>query len=169
MIGFRRAALLAGVAAVALVVVAGALGAFRAPSPPTSGAHAEAIAAELRCPTCQALSVADSSSSAAREIRAQIAEMLAEGRSPEQVRQHFVDRYGEWILLAPSAPLPWLVPFAAVALGAAALVAWLRRGASRPPQAAAEPSAAPSAAPAAAPAAARYRERIREGVEALDA
>ena len=122
----RRVALVVGLAAVAALLAVGALNLLR-PAATSTAEQADRIAAELRCPTCQALSVADSSSTAARQIREQIGEMLAQGRTPDEVKQHFVDRYGEWILLAPSSPLPWLLPPVAVAVGGAALTVWLAR------------------------------------------
>jgi cytochrome c-type biogenesis protein CcmH/NrfF len=86
---------------------------------------AAALAAELRCPDCQALSVAESRTAASAAIRREIATQLAAGRNVDEVRQHFVDRYGAWILLRPASPQAWLVPLAAVLAGAAALAAWL--------------------------------------------
>src|SRR5262249_51301950 len=59
------------------------------------------IAAQLRCVVCQNLSVADSPSEMASQMRAVIRERLATGERPDQVVQYFVDKYGEWILLAP--------------------------------------------------------------------
>ena len=120
-------------AAVALlaVVVVGALVMPRS-STPTTGDRADALARELRCPDCQGLSVADSPTQSAVEIRRQIDELLASGASPDEVRAHFVARYGDWILLAPASPVLWAVPFAALALAAAALVAWLARARRRP-------------------------------------
>jgi cytochrome c-type biogenesis protein CcmH len=116
---------------------------------------ADAIAAGLRCPDCQGLSVADSPSQAAVEIRRQIDAMLADGATADEVRAHFVARYGDWILLAPSHGWVWWLPFAALALGIAALVAWLRAGT----QTRAESPAVSDAA----------RARAREEAEALDA
>ena len=49
-----------------------------------------------------------------QEIRRQIDELVAGGASDAEVRDHFVARYGDWILLAPSSPLPWLVPLGVV-------------------------------------------------------
>jgi cytochrome c-type biogenesis protein CcmH len=113
-------ALLALGALVALTVIR--------PAAPASRAEvARQIAADLRCPDCQGLSVADSSSGSAGEIRRQIEAQLAAGRNPEQVRRSFVDRYGEWILLRPTAWLAWLSPFAVVVVGAALLGIWLMR------------------------------------------
>ncbi|MDQ2673958.1 MAG: cytochrome c-type biogenesis protein CcmH [Chloroflexota bacterium] len=122
---------------------------------PTTAERADALAAELRCPDCQGLSVADSPTSSAREIRRQIDELLADGATDDEVRAHFVARYGEWIRLAPSSPLPWVVPFAAVFLGVSALAWWIR---SRRP---ADRAAAPVVDP-------EQRRRLREEVESLD-
>jgi len=77
---------------------------------PSQAELAHQIAADLRCPDCQGLSVADSSSASATEIRRQIDTQLSAGRSADQVKQSFVDRYGEWILLSPAAPIAWLLP-----------------------------------------------------------
>ena len=127
------------------------------PRAPTGAAErADALAAELRCPDCQGLSVADSPTSSAREIRRQIDELIAAGASDEEVRAHFVARYGEWIRLAPSATVVWLVPFAVLAVGVALLVVWL--GAARRPPAAPEAAVSDD-----------ERRRLHDEVEALDA
>jgi cytochrome c-type biogenesis protein CcmH len=82
------------------------------------------IALQLRCVVCQNLSVADSPSEMAGQMRAIIRERLAAGESPADVQRYFVDRYGEWILLAPPRRgfnlLVWLLPLAAVVVGLAA-------------------------------------------------
>jgi len=94
---------------------------------PSAAERADALARELRCPDCQGLSVADSPTRSAQEIRRQISSLVAGGAGDEEVRGHFVARYGEWILLAPSSPAYWVIPFAVVAAAAAGLVAWLAR------------------------------------------
>jgi cytochrome c-type biogenesis protein CcmH len=114
------------------------------------------LAAEIRCPDCTGVSVADSPTRPAAEIRRQIEELLAEGRTPDEVRQHFVDRYGEWILLAPRPAIAWLLPALALVAGIAILVAWLRP--RRP--AGSEPGAPPADAD---------RQRLPDEAEALDA
>jgi cytochrome c-type biogenesis protein CcmH len=91
----------------------------------TADEQAHRLAAELRCPDCQALSVAESHTAAADAIRAEIAAQLAAGRSADEIRQHFVDRYGPWILLQPPDPLIWVLPVAVVAIGVAAFAWWL--------------------------------------------
>ncbi|MDQ2940661.1 MAG: cytochrome c-type biogenesis protein CcmH [Chloroflexota bacterium] len=122
----RRLAL--PIAAAALVALLGVitLNALRPVQPVTRAESAAAIAAELRCPDCQSLSVADSHTPSAIEIRRQIDDLLAGGAAPDAVRQHFVDRYGEWILLAPRSPLAWALPFLAILVGLGLLVIWLR-------------------------------------------
>ncbi|MDQ3609991.1 MAG: cytochrome c-type biogenesis protein CcmH [Actinomycetota bacterium] len=119
----------------ALMLALAAAGLWRAAAPPSSvspEARVEATAASLRCPVCQGLSVADSPSKMAQGMRAIVAEQLAAGRSPDQVRDWFVDRYGQWVLLSPSPSglgwLVWLLPVAAVTgAGATAIIVARRR------------------------------------------
>ncbi|MBW3640440.1 MAG: cytochrome c-type biogenesis protein CcmH [Actinobacteria bacterium] len=120
--------------ALLLLVFAG-LGLVRGAGPdaaPTSRAQVDAVAATIRCPTCQGLSVKDSPSVLADGSRQIIEEQVAQGRSADQIRQYFVDRYGEYILLSPDPAGPgaavWVLP-AVVLAGAGALVLrWQRRG-----------------------------------------
>lgn len=111
---------LARAAMLGLLVVAGA-GLWSSSAVSTDG-QAHAVAATLRCPTCVAESVADSTSPMASGMRAIIEEQLAEGRSPDQVRDWFEQRYGPSVLLEP--PLRglgwvlWAVPAAAVPFAA---------------------------------------------------
>lgn len=104
-----------------------AVPALRPGAEPSAIERVDALASELRCPDCQGLSVADSPTSSAQEIRRQISELVAAGAGDEEVRAHFVARYGQWILLAPSSVAYWLIPFVVVAAAAAGLVAWLAR------------------------------------------
>lgn len=106
---------------------------------PSNASDAATLATELRCPDCEGLSVAESPTRSAAAIRGQITALLADGATPDQVRQHFVDRYGEWILLSPRSPLPWLAPIALLALGVAGFWRWLRRRSGAPAPPAAEP------------------------------
>lgn len=96
-----------------------------------SAEEVELIALQLRCPVCQNLSVADSPSEMAKEMRGLIRERLERGETREEVHAYFVSKYGEWILLSPRASgfnlVVWLLPLAAVLGGAVALVAVLRR------------------------------------------
>lgn len=84
------------------------------------------LASELRCPVCQGNSIQDSPSELALQMRDVIRDQLRAGRTPDEVRAYFVDKYGEWILLAPKAQglnlIVYIVPFAAILLGG--LVVW---------------------------------------------
>jgi cytochrome c-type biogenesis protein CcmH len=126
------------------------------PARPVSDETAHQIASELRCVVCQNLSVADSPSEMAAQMRQIVRERLAAGDSPEQVREYFVQRYGEWILLAPRRHgfnlLVWGFPIAAVAVGLVAVGALLRRWTRRP-------------LPTPAPVDAAMSERIRRELE----
>ena len=89
------------------------------------------IARELRCPVCQAESVADSSSPTSLEMRNIISERLQAGDSRAEVIEYFRTRYGDWILLSPPKRgvhlFVWVVPILAGLLLIAGLVYYLRR------------------------------------------
>ena len=129
---------------------------LRPAAAPTRTEQARQIAAELRCPDCQALSVAESETASAANIRREIAEQLAAGRTPDQVRAYFVARYGDWILLAPTSPFAWWIPVVAIALGIGLFAWWWRSGRAEVRPAVDAPGP-------------RQRDQIREEVERLDA
>jgi cytochrome c-type biogenesis protein CcmH len=93
------------------------------------------VGSDLRCVVCQGLSVQDSPSELAQEMRVVIREKLEEGMTPDEVKQYFVGRYGEYILLAPEAKgfnlAVYLLPVAVVVGGAVFLVFAMRRWARR--------------------------------------
>jgi cytochrome c-type biogenesis protein CcmH len=118
---------------VTMAVVAGALLiAIARPIVATLDDRARTLDSEIRCPVCQGTSIADSPADFAAEMRAVVRERLAGGASDQQVRDFFVERYGTWILLAPSAQGPelvlWLAPGVALVGGALLLVRQARRG-----------------------------------------
>jgi cytochrome c-type biogenesis protein CcmH len=81
----------------------------------------------------------------AHQMRDLIRERLAAGDRPEQVTAYFVQRYGDWVLLAPPARglnlVLWLAPFGAVAGGLVLVLTLVRRW-RRPPVAATAVAAA---------------------------
>src|SRR5690242_10622259 len=89
------------------------------------------LAHELRCLVCQNETLADSQAPLAADLRNQIREQLAAGKSEKDVVDFLVARYGDFVLYNPpfkaSTALLWTGPFLFLALGALALVRFLRR------------------------------------------
>jgi cytochrome c-type biogenesis protein CcmH len=99
-------------------------------------ARAHELETQLKCPECQGLSVADSQAPTSRAIRADIKRRIKAGQSDEEIRQAYIDNYGESILLSPQDPgvslLIWILPVVVVALGATGIVLVLRRNREQP-------------------------------------
>jgi cytochrome c-type biogenesis protein CcmH len=85
-----------------------------------------ALTHELRCMQCQGESIADSGVSLAGDLRRQVAEMLQEGRSDDDVRDYMTSRYGDFILFKPRFTLAnlWLWGAPVVLLLIGGLAAW---------------------------------------------
>ncbi len=94
-------------------------------------AQVRAVAKRLQCPICESVSVADSPSELAVQMRAVIRTKLEQGESDEQIVTYFVGRYGESVLVEPPRHgvglLVWLGPIAALLVGGLALALWFRR------------------------------------------
>lgn len=97
------------------------------------------LSARLRCMVCQNQTLAESNAPLAEDMRRQIREQLGQGRSEQQVRHYFEQRYGAFVRydppLMPSTMLLWLGPFILLATGFAAML----RGVSRRSRMAPEP------------------------------
>jgi cytochrome c-type biogenesis protein CcmH len=89
------------------------------------------VASELRCVVCQNLSVADSPSDLAKEMRNLVRELLQQGKTPEEIKAYFQSRYGDFVLLEPPKRgfnlLVWGLPFAALVVGACGVYLVARR------------------------------------------
>jgi cytochrome c-type biogenesis protein CcmH len=89
------------------------------------------LAHELRCLVCQNETLADSQAPLAADLRNQIREQLAAGKSEKDVVDFLVARYGDFVLYRPplkaSTVLLWAGPFLFLAIGAFALVRFVRR------------------------------------------
>jgi len=102
---------------------------------PLAGAELDRRTAEisklLRCPVCQGLAVADSPAIMALNMREQVRELLSRGYSEEQVLSYFEQSYGQFVLLKPKFQgvnaLVWLLPVAALILGAAIVLVKVRK------------------------------------------
>ncbi|MFZ5469183.1 MAG: cytochrome c-type biogenesis protein [Myxococcota bacterium] len=88
---------------------------------PEQEARVQKLAKHLRCAVCQGLSVADSPSSMARAQLEKVRELIAEGRTDQEVIDYFVARYGEWVLLQPTAQgvnaTVWVAPAVMLVFG----------------------------------------------------
>lgn len=88
------------------------------------------VASGLRCPVCQGLSIADSPSELALEMKGLVREQLAAGKTPDQIRAYFIGKYGEWVLLEPKAEglnlLVYVLPLTLVVGGALFVIRYVR-------------------------------------------
>ena len=120
------AALLASLAA---FVGCAAVGASR--SAPELERRAHELNKTIMCPLCPGESIDQSQNPLSAQMRAIVAEKLADGWSDDQIRDFFVERYGQSVLLEPPREgfglTAWIVPPAAFALALAALLIALRR------------------------------------------
>lgn len=114
------------VAAAGLLVAAGG-----DPGPSTNTERVQALTLSIKCPTCRSQSVAESDAPLAREIRNDIASRVSAGQGDGEIRDYYVSRYGEEVLLNPPstgiASLVWVVPVVVLVGGAAGLVLAFRR------------------------------------------
>lgn len=159
----RYVAALAGLAVI-VVTCLWLVTLFHAPADSGSlDARVTAVGATVRCPICQQpIPVNDVQNTEAAQMRQFIRERLQQGLTEEQVRQALVERYGASILLAPPQRgfdlLIWLVPVAALAVCACAVLLAVRRwsrGAWRAGSAAVTAPATP-----ASPELRRYEEQL---------
>ncbi len=144
----------------------------------TSGAPAQApligatddtayqIGKELRCPVCQGMPIAESPSDMAQAMMQRVREMVAEGKSKDEIRSYFVARYGEWVLLRPTSHgfnvLIWALPPVALVLGVGAMLFVVRRG-KRSASKADPAGQVPESLPADDPYLAEVRRRLEQG------
>ena len=83
--------------------------------------EAQAIDKMLMCPVCPAETIDQAQVEISFQMRAVVRELLAEGRTRQEVLDYFVDRYGADILAAPpksgSNLVAWILPIVGVAAG----------------------------------------------------
>jgi cytochrome c-type biogenesis protein CcmH len=64
-------------------------------------ARYEHLTQELRCLVCQNQTIADSNASLAADLRREVKEMIASGKSDDEIRQFLTARYGDFVLYDP--------------------------------------------------------------------
>jgi cytochrome c-type biogenesis protein CcmH len=83
------------------------------------------LSASLRCLVCQNQTLAESNAPLASDMRQQIREQLAQGKSEQQIRAFFEQRYGAFVRYDPpftaSTWLLWIGPFALLGVGFVAM------------------------------------------------
>ena len=90
-----------------------------------------ALSTELRCLVCQNQTLAESNAPLAVDLRNQVREQLAAGKSEDEVKHWLVERYGDFVLYRPPFKAGtlalWGGPFVLLALGVFILMRRLRR------------------------------------------
>ena len=116
------------VLAAALVVGSG----VASSAAPTAAQRAAALETQIRCPSCEDVSVAQSSASSAIAVRHEVERLASAGMSDHAIEQRLVAQYGSSILLSPPdsglSSLVWLLPLVAglVAVGGLGVFFWRR-------------------------------------------
>ena len=88
------------------------------------------LAEQLRCLVCQNQSIAESNAELAVDLRRQIREQIAQGRSDTEISGYMVDRYGDFVLYRPPIKaitlLLWFGPLLLLLIAGFALIRHLR-------------------------------------------
>ena len=97
------------------------------------------LSAELRCLVCQNQSLADSHADLAIDLRNQVRDMLAAGKSEAEVKAFMTERYGDFVLYRPpvkaTTVVLWAGPFVLLLAAVAGLFAYLARRRKAMPEA----------------------------------
>ncbi len=129
--GRRRFVSLSWLAMGVVLVGALAFGATADRQPRTESERVQALAAEVRCPTCQNLSAAESDAKAAQAVRDEIRTRVRRGETNDEIKAYLVSRFGREIILKPEtrglAALVWVMPVVAGLAAVGGLVLVFRR------------------------------------------
>ena len=102
-------------------------------SNPELEARYQQLTEELRCPKCQNQNIADSNAPIAQDLRRLLHQQLESGASDEEILDHMVARYGEFVRYRPrfggTTLVLWLAPVLLLFAGLVVLLLTLR---SRP-------------------------------------
>jgi cytochrome c-type biogenesis protein CcmH len=155
-------------AALALLFISTVSAQVSTPNPPISDDQVNAVAKEMYCPVCESTPLDVCPTQACIEWRELIREMLGEGKTEVEIKQYFVDRFGDRVLAAPPARgLNWLIyviPPIAILAGVFILFSALRAW-RQPSPAAALPTG--GSTPAASAVNDEYTQRLEEELRKL--
>jgi cytochrome c-type biogenesis protein CcmH len=91
----------------------------------------ESINRELRCLVCQNQTIADSNATLAQDLRHEVREMIAAGKTDDEIREFMIERYGDFVLYRPRMTaqnfLLWAAPVLLLLIAAVVLVRVVRR------------------------------------------
>jgi len=97
---------------------------------PVQAARAVTLESSLRCLVCQNQTIADSNAELAVDLRRQVREQIAGGKSDREIVDFMVQRYGDFVLYRPplkgTTLLLWGGPALLAAIGFAVLAYNLR-------------------------------------------
>ena len=109
---------------------------------PVAAARAVKLAEKLRCLVCQNQTIADSNAELANDLRGQIREQIAAGKTDDEILTYMVNRYGDFVLYQPplkgTTILLWAGPAVLLVVGFFVLVRNLRRRPTAEPSLTAE-------------------------------
>jgi len=109
---------------------------------PGSAARAVKLSEKLRCLVCQNQSIADSNAELANDLRRQIREQIAAGKTDDEIITYMVNRYGDFVLYQPPVKattiLLWVGPALLLFAGFFVLIRNLRRRSATEPTLTAE-------------------------------
>ncbi|HWJ07300.1 MAG TPA: cytochrome c-type biogenesis protein [Steroidobacteraceae bacterium] len=101
---------------------------------PALQARYEHINRELRCLVCQNQTIADSNATLAQDLRREVREMIAAGKSDDDIREFMIERYGDFVLYRPRMTgvtfLLWATPVLLLLLGTFIGIRYVRRQAA---------------------------------------
>ena len=113
-----------------------AINAAPAFSDPQLQARYEKLTHQLRCLVCQNETIADSNATLAADLRKQLREMIAAGKSDQDILNYMTDRYGDFVLYKPPfearTVLLWSAPVLLVVAGVIAAFNVIMRRARLP-------------------------------------
>ena len=66
--------------------------------PGAAGTATRPINRELRCLVCQNQTIADSNATLAQDLRREVREMIAAGKTDDEIRDFMIARYGDFVL-----------------------------------------------------------------------
>lgn len=98
---------------------------------PVLEARARVVSKTLRCVVCQSQSIDESNAPLAKDLRIIVRERIAAGDTNAQVTAYVVERYGDYVLLAPPVRgrtlLLWASPLLFLLVGGGVVVVVIRQ------------------------------------------